>query len=118
VGEMAEIVTAVTHCRFEATEAVADELVLMKILSILRAALTIPDAALTDAAVCEMMETCFSMCFQMRLSGAFPRHQSAIFYIVLLFIFLLMIELLRKQSEQTILAMVQLMLEKYIVIFK
>ncbi len=67
---MAAVVHAVTHCRFEATEAVQDELVLMKILTLLRTAMATNDALLVDSAVCEMMETAFSMCFQMRLSGA------------------------------------------------
>jgi brefeldin A-resistance guanine nucleotide exchange factor 1 len=64
------IVYATTHCKFEATDAVSDECVLMRILSLLHLMLSSPMAMyLTDEAVCEMVETCFSMCFQMRLTG-------------------------------------------------
>ncbi len=83
---MAAIAETVTHCKFEATDSVSDEVVLMKILQVLmdcshqqqcadhhlqvlRACLVSPAGVyLTDEAVCEIMVTCFSMCFQMRLS--------------------------------------------------
>lgn len=82
---MIAIATSVTHCKFEATDAVSDEVVLMKILEVLKACLTCSSGTyLSDEAVCQMMETCFSMCFQMRLS-----------------------EVLRKLAEQTLIVMVQ-----------
>lgn len=70
---MAQLSTAATHCKFEASDSVSDEVVLLKILDVLRNCLTGSLAAvLSDESVCEMMETGLSMCCQMRLSGAFP----------------------------------------------
>jgi brefeldin A-resistance guanine nucleotide exchange factor 1 len=67
---MAEVCVAVTHCRFEATDAISDEVVLMKILTVLKTSLHHPlGQQLSDEVICGMMETAFSMCFQMRLSG-------------------------------------------------
>lgn len=68
---IAAIVNAVTQCKFEATDAVTDEIVLLQILSVLRTALQSGlGALLTDEMICCIMETGFSMCFQMRFSGA------------------------------------------------
>ena len=67
---MAQLSTAGTHCKFEASDSVSDEVVLLKILDVLRNCLTGRLASvLSDESVCEMMETGLSMCCQMRLSG-------------------------------------------------
>jgi brefeldin A-resistance guanine nucleotide exchange factor 1 len=67
---MAQLSTAATHCKFEASDSVSDEVVLLKILDVLRNCLTGSLAVvLSDESVCEMMETGLSMCCQMRLSG-------------------------------------------------
>lgn len=70
---MAQLSTAGTHCKFEASDSVSDEVVLLKILDVLRNCLTgrLGDV-LSDESVCEMMETGLSMCCQMRLSGMCP----------------------------------------------
>ncbi|KAK9728472.1 GDP/GTP exchange factor for ARF [Basidiobolus ranarum] len=82
---MAELSSAVTHCKFEATDSASDEAVLLKILQLLKITITCEAGALlNDESICEIMETALSMCCQMRLS-----------------------ELLRRSAEQTILAMVQ-----------
>ena len=87
---MISIAMSVTRCKFEATDAVSDEVVLMRIVEVLKAALNNPCGGyLSDEAVCQMMETCFSMCFQMRLS-----------------------ELLRKSAEQALVMMVQALFGK------
>lgn len=89
---IAEIAHAVSHCRFEASEAVADELVLLRILAVMRelicgdgaTAFTASDSddiflsaplanCLGDESICEMMETGLSMCCQMRLSDLLRR---------------------------------------------
>lgn len=62
--------SAATHCKFEASDAASDELVLLRMLQVLEMALTSEcGQVLSDEAVCEMMETGLSMCCQMRLSG-------------------------------------------------
>ncbi|GAA95631.1 uncharacterized protein L969DRAFT_615408 [Mixia osmundae IAM 14324] len=71
---MANVSSAGTHCKFEASDSVSDEIVLMRILDVLKNTLTSPlGQVLTDEAVCEMMETGLSMCCQMRLSEMLRR---------------------------------------------
>lgn len=73
---LSDISSAVTHCKFEASDSQGDEVVLLKILEVLdvlvkrwggRDGRTL----LGDREVCEMLETGLGMCCQMRLSGAF-----------------------------------------------
>ncbi|GAA5913880.1 hypothetical protein JCM8208_004987 [Rhodotorula glutinis] len=81
---MSQLSSAGTHCKFEASDSVSDEVVLLKILDVLRNCLTGHlGEVLSDESVCEMMETGLSMCCQMRLS-----------------------EMLRRSAERTMQAMV------------
>ncbi|XP_026080192.1 Golgi-specific brefeldin A-resistance guanine nucleotide exchange factor 1 isoform X1 [Carassius auratus] len=81
---------AVTHARFVGTDPASDEVVLMKILQVLRSLLLTPVGAhLTNESVCEIMQSCFRICFEMRLS-----------------------ELLRKSAEHTLVDMVQLLFSR------
>lgn len=69
---MVQLSSAGTHCKFEASDSVSDEVVLLRILDLLRTLLTGPlSGVLSDESVCEMMETGLSMCCQMRLSGMY-----------------------------------------------
>ncbi|XP_015143945.3 Golgi-specific brefeldin A-resistance guanine nucleotide exchange factor 1 isoform X3 [Gallus gallus] len=84
---MENMADAVTHARFVGTDHANDEVVLMKILQVLRTLLLTPVGAhLTNESVCEIMQSCFRICFEMRLS-----------------------ELLRKSAEHTLVDMVQLL---------
>ncbi|XP_031246395.1 Golgi-specific brefeldin A-resistance guanine nucleotide exchange factor 1 isoform X8 [Mastomys coucha] len=84
---MENMADAVTHARFVGTDPASDEVVLMKILQVLRTLLLTPVGAhLTNESVCEVMQSCFRICFEMRLS-----------------------ELLRKSAEHTLVDMVQLL---------
>ncbi|KAG9300462.1 hypothetical protein G9A89_010088 [Geosiphon pyriformis] len=88
---MSTLSSAATHCKFEPSDSVSDEFVLLKILQILRLALTSDvGQVLSDEALCEMMETGLSMCCQMRLS-----------------------EMLRRSAEHTMIVMVQFMFQRY-----
>uniref|UniRef100_A0A8C5AU99 Golgi brefeldin A resistant guanine nucleotide exchange factor 1 n=1 Tax=Gadus morhua TaxID=8049 RepID=A0A8C5AU99_GADMO len=81
---------AVTHARFVGTDPASDEVVLMKILQVLRTLLLTPVGAhLTNESVCEIMQSCFRICFEIRLS-----------------------ELLRKSAEHTLVDMVQLLFSR------
>ncbi|XP_047198395.1 Golgi-specific brefeldin A-resistance guanine nucleotide exchange factor 1 isoform X2 [Hippoglossus stenolepis] len=81
---------AVTHARFVGTDPASDEVVLMKILQVLRTLLLTPVGAhLTNESVCEIMQSCFRICFEMRLS-----------------------DLLRKSAEHTLVDMVQLLFSR------
>eukprot|EP00794_Sanderia_malayensis_P012101 gene12101-13351_t len=78
---------AVTHARFVGTDPSSDEVVLMKILQVLRTLLlSSVGIHMTNESVCEIMQSCFRICFEMRLS-----------------------ELLRRTAEQTLVDMVQLL---------
>lgn len=67
---MQRLAVAATHCKFEASDSVSDEIVLLKILQVLRVALTSgPGNFLSDESVCSMIETGLSMCCQLQLSG-------------------------------------------------
>ncbi|KAK7901666.1 hypothetical protein WMY93_018435 [Mugilogobius chulae] len=87
---MENMADAVTHARFVGTDPASDEVVLMKILQVLRTLLLTPVGAhLTNESVCEIMQSCFRICFEMRLS-----------------------ELLRKSAEHTLVDMVQLLFSR------
>ncbi|KAJ5312471.1 hypothetical protein N7508_003301 [Penicillium antarcticum] len=65
---------AITHCRFEASDSSADEIVLLRILKLMEGVLSRPEGELLgDESVCEMMETGLSMCCQSRLSEVLRR---------------------------------------------
>ena len=81
---------AITHCRFEASDSAADEIVLLRILKLMEGMLSGPGGDLLgDESVCEMMETGLSMCCQMRLS-----------------------ELLRRSAEISMITMCQIVFER------
>ncbi|KAI9798215.1 MAG: hypothetical protein M1825_005406, partial [Sarcosagium campestre] len=82
--------SAITHCRFEATDSAADEIVLLRILNLMEGMLSGPAGnTLGDESVCEMMETGLSMCCQFRLS-----------------------ELLRRSAEMSMVTMCQVIFER------
>ncbi|XP_072050985.1 Golgi-specific brefeldin A-resistance guanine nucleotide exchange factor 1-like isoform X2 [Amphiura filiformis] len=84
------IADAVTHARFVGTDPGSDEVVLMKILQVLRTLLLTPVGMhLSNESVCEIMQSCFRICFEMRLS-----------------------ELLRRTAEHTLVDMVQLLFSR------
>ncbi|XP_066992463.2 Golgi-specific brefeldin A-resistance guanine nucleotide exchange factor 1 [Anabrus simplex] len=81
------IADAVTHARFVGTDQASDGVVLMKILQVLRTLMLSPEGAmLTNESICEIMLSCFRICFESRLS-----------------------ELLRRTSEHCLKDMVQLL---------
>lgn len=81
---MSTITDIVTHCRFEATAPDSDEVVLATILDVLLMCLKCPAGfLLSDDMVMEMIQTCFRMSVQTRMS-----------------------ELLRKRAERTLVEMV------------
>lgn len=81
---------AITHCRFEASDSAADEIVLLRILKLMEDMISGPGGNLLgDESVCEMMETGLSMCCQVRLS-----------------------ELLRRSAEISMVTMCQVVFER------
>ena len=64
------IADAVTHARFVGTDASGDGVVLMRILQVLRALMLSPAGDyLSNESICEIMLSCFRICFETRLSG-------------------------------------------------
>ncbi|KAF2103590.1 Sec7-domain-containing protein [Rhizodiscina lignyota] len=68
--------SAITHCRFEASDSAADEIVLLRILRLMERMVSGPGIGdiLSDESVCEIMETGLSMCCQVRLSELLRRN--------------------------------------------
>ena len=65
---------AITHCRFEASDTAADEVVLLRILRLMESIMTRSEGQLLgDESICEMMSTGLSMCCQARLSEVLRR---------------------------------------------
>lgn len=87
---MQTLSAAITHCRFEASDSAADEIVLLRILKLMEGMLSGPGAnLLSDESVCQMMECGLSMCCQSRLS-----------------------ELLRRTAEMSMVKMCQVIFER------
>jgi golgi-specific brefeldin A-resistance guanine nucleotide exchange factor 1 len=87
---MQNLSAAITHCRFEASDSAADEIVLLRILKLMESTISGPGGDLLgDESVCEMMECGLSMCCQMRLS-----------------------ELLRRSAEMSMVVMCQVVFER------
>ncbi|KAI1466942.1 uncharacterized protein F4812DRAFT_433293 [Daldinia caldariorum] len=75
---MQSLSTAITHCRFEASDSAQDEVVLLMILHLMEDMLSGPGGELlSDESVCEMMETGLTMCCQSRLSELLRRTAEA-----------------------------------------
>jgi brefeldin A-resistance guanine nucleotide exchange factor 1 len=65
-----KVANAVTHTRFVGTNPNDDEVVLMRILQVLRSLLLSPvGSKMTNDSVCEILQSCFRICFETRLSG-------------------------------------------------
>ena len=87
---MQSLSIAITHCRFEASDSAADEIVLLRILNLMEGMLSGPGGdLLNDESVCKMMECGLSMCCQSRLS-----------------------ELLRRSAEMSMVKMCQVIFER------
>ena len=71
---MQKLSSAVTHCRFEASDSATDEIVLFRILKLMEGMINGPGGdVIGDESMCEMMETGISMCCQVRLSELLRR---------------------------------------------
>lgn len=67
---LAELSSTISHCKFEASDSSGDEVVLLKIMTVIQDSLCgSVGSGLGDIEVCEMLETVLTTCCQMRLSG-------------------------------------------------
>lgn len=86
---MKQLSSAITHCRFEASDSGQDEIVLLRILLLMQEMLTgCGGELLGDESICEMMETGLSMCCQMRLSEMLRRSAEMVMLKMLQVVFL------------------------------
>lgn len=71
---LAELSHTVAHCKFEASDSSGDEVVLLKIMTVISDCLCSDvGMVLGDVEVCEMLETVLTTCCQMRLSEILRR---------------------------------------------
>ncbi|KAJ3572817.1 hypothetical protein NP233_g2836 [Leucocoprinus birnbaumii] len=71
---LAELSSTVSHCKFETSDTSGDEVVLLKILTVIHDSLCgSVGSNLGDVEVCEMLETVLTTCCQMRLSELLRR---------------------------------------------
>jgi hypothetical protein len=68
---LVELSSAVSHCKFEASDSSGDEVVLLKIMTVIHDYMVGSSLGifLGDVEICEMLETVLTTCCQMRLSG-------------------------------------------------
>jgi len=67
---ISQLTHAITHCKFEATDSVTDEVVLASILRLIRVLINSEvGLVVDDRGICECVEAAFGMCFQGRISG-------------------------------------------------
>lgn len=68
---LVELSSTVSHCKFEASDSSGDEVVLLKIMTVIHDCMvgSSVGAFLGDVEICEMLETVLTTCCQMRLTG-------------------------------------------------
>ncbi|KAH9829176.1 uncharacterized protein C8Q71DRAFT_825150 [Rhodofomes roseus] len=75
---LSELSNAISRCKFETSDSSGDEVVLLKIMTVIHDALCGPVGDLLgDVEVCEMLETVLTTCCQMRLSEILRRSAEA-----------------------------------------
>lgn len=98
-----ELSSTVSHCKFEASDSSGDEVVLLKIMTIILDCVVSSSVGgfLGDVEVCEMLETILTTACQMRLSGVFEplfiRSVRSLYYT----------EILRRSAESTMISIVR-----------
>ncbi|KAH9248773.1 hypothetical protein BASA81_013568 [Batrachochytrium salamandrivorans] len=92
---VAALADAVTHCRFEGTDIVSDEVVLSRVLRLFRVIVLsdVGKKCLDDKAICAMVEVSFGIHYPSRIS-----------------------EMLRSFAEETLLVLIQTAFERLVVI--
>ncbi|ESK85960.1 golgi-specific brefeldin a-resistance guanine nucleotide exchange factor 1 (bfa-resistant gef 1) [Moniliophthora roreri MCA 2997] len=72
---LVELSNTVSHCKFEASDSSGDEVVILKIITVIHDCLCMSGVGsmLSDVEVCEMLETVLTTCCQMRLSEILRR---------------------------------------------
>lgn len=69
-SSLAELSSALSSCKFEASDSSGDEVTLLKIMTVIRDAMCgSVGRSLGDIEICEMLETVLTTSCQMRLSG-------------------------------------------------
>eukprot|EP00126_Sphaerothecum_destruens_P004315 Sdes_comp18112_c0_seq1m7556 len=73
------IADSVIRTHFEATDMLSDEVVLMKIMQVLKTLIQLPSGRyLTNEIVCDVLQSCFGISFQMRLTEILRRYADSV----------------------------------------
>lgn len=79
---MTAISNTVSNCKFEASDSSGDEVVLLRIVSVIKECIcSSVGSVLGDVEVCEMLETVLTICCQMRSSGKEVYHYYITYYL-------------------------------------
>ncbi|KAL5490206.1 GEA2 [Sanghuangporus weigelae] len=85
---LAELSSTVSNCKFEASDASSDEVVLYRIMAVIEQCMCGPSGKrLGDIEVCEMLETVLTTCCQMRLSEVLRKYAESTMHAVVRQIF-------------------------------
>jgi brefeldin A-resistance guanine nucleotide exchange factor 1 len=104
---LAAVSSSVSHCKFEASDSSGDEVVLLRILTVIEDCMCGKwGTRLGDIEVCEMLETVLATCVQMRLSGLSSRIVSRGDFVYII------TEALRRSAELTMHKLVRTVLSK------
>ncbi|KAL5533225.1 GEA2 [Sanghuangporus sanghuang] len=85
---LAELSSTVSNCKFEASDASSDEVVLYRIMAVIEQCMCGPSGKrLGDIEVCEMLETVLTTCCQMRLSEVLRKYAESTMHAIVRQIF-------------------------------
>jgi golgi-specific brefeldin A-resistance guanine nucleotide exchange factor 1 len=77
---LSDLSTSISHCKFEASDSSGDEVVLLRILTVIEDCMCgSVGQLLDDIEVCEMLETVLTTCVQMRLGGKFDHSDYSLY---------------------------------------
>ncbi|KAH9484177.1 hypothetical protein JR316_0003657 [Psilocybe cubensis] len=83
-----ELSNTISHCKFEASDSSGDEVVLLRIMTVIQDCLCgSVGSGLGDIEVCEMLETVLTTCCQMRLSETLRRSAETTMHILVRTVF-------------------------------
>ncbi|KAF9567638.1 Sec7-domain-containing protein [Agrocybe pediades] len=100
-----ELSSTISHCKFEASDSSGDEVVLLKIMTVIQDCLCgSVGGGLGDIEVCEMLETVLTTCCQMRLSETLRRSAETTMHTLVRVVFSKLYSLDPEEEEAKLLA--------------
>ncbi|EJD05730.1 Sec7-domain-containing protein [Fomitiporia mediterranea MF3/22] len=103
---LAELSSTVSNCKFEASDASGDEVVLYRIMAVIEQCMCGPaGSTLGDVEVCEMLETVLTNCCQMRLSEILRKYAESTMHAVVRQVFSRLYSLDAEEEERKLAAL-------------